>query len=301
MEPILVIGDSMLDRYWAGVVERISPEAPVPVLRLLHESCRAGGAANVALNLARLDCRVTLATLIGEDEAGGQLAGLLRGELDLQAVRAAGVTTTQKIRSVCRQEHLLRIDIEAEPPETSVQALTDLSVDLFGRHRWVLLSDYAKGCLRHCQALIVRAKAAGCRVLVDPKGRDFTRYRGAWMLKPNEPETIAVAGAWQDEADFHARADRLRAGLDVEHLLVTRGERGMTLFSAGAPPFHVDAELREVYDVCGAGDTVLATLGCLLARGESLHDAVRLANRAAGIVVGRFGTASVSPAELGLH
>jgi D-glycero-beta-D-manno-heptose-7-phosphate kinase len=299
-EPILIVGDSMLDRYWTGVVERISPEAPVPVLRLLDQSCRAGGAANVALNLARLQCQVTLATLLGRDEAGDELEGLLRHELRLQAVRAEGVTTTQKIRSVCRQEQLLRVDIEAQPPEACVQALTDLSIDLFGSHHWVLLSDYAKGCLRHCEALIRRANAAGCRVLVDPKGRDFTRYEGAWLLKPNEPETQAVVGRWRDEADFRLRAEGLRTRLHVEHLLVTRGERGMTLFSAGAPAFHVDAELREVYDVCGAGDTVLAALGCLLARGESLHDAVRLANRAAGIVVGRFGTATVSPEELGL-
>jgi rfaE bifunctional protein kinase chain/domain len=296
---VLVVGDCMLDRYWEGSVDRISPEAPVPVLRIGSDWQRAGGAANVAVNLATLRCPVTLSTLLGQDDAGDQLAGLLHDQgVQLRAVRSAALVTTQKIRAVCRRQQLLRIDVERAPPEASVQALCDLVIDQLPAHRWVLLSDYGKGSLARCDGLIRRAASHGCKVLVDPKGRDFDRYRGAWLLKPNASEAAEVAGAWRDRADFEARMAALRAALDLTHLLVTEGEDGLTLFSADRAPLHIAAQRREVYDVSGAGDTVLATLAACLAAGQTLDDAAALANHAAGVVVGKFGTASVQPSEL---
>ena len=297
---ILVVGDSMLDRYWDGAVERISPEAPVPVLRKQREWVRAGGAANVAVNLAALQARATLATVLGRDEAGELLERLVeeRG-VELRPVRSAQVATTQKIRAVCRQQQLLRVDVEDQVPADEALALADLVSDLLPSHPWLLLSDYRKGALRECALLMRRAAARGCKVLVDPKGSDFSCYRGAWLLKPNEAEALGVVGPCRDDEQFAERVAALRQSLDVQHLLVTRGERGMTLFSADATPRHVPAEQREVYDVSGAGDTVLAALAWALAEGEPLDDAVHIANHAAGIVVGKFGTASVSRRELG--
>ena len=297
--PILVVGDSMLDRYWDGVVDRISPEAPVPVLRLGGEWQRPGGAANVAVNLCALQCAPTLATLIGDDEAGRLLTRLLReAGVELIGVNGPGCTTTQKIRAVCRRQQLLRVDIETTAPAALAQALAERVAPLLPQHRWLLLSDYAKGALGDCCALIERAASAACRVLVDPKGHDFTRYRGAWLLKPNEAEAVAVVGLPQDEADFDRRMAALRQALQIEHLLVTRGERGMVLYSSGKTPHHAAAQAREVYDVSGAGDTALAALAAALARGVTLLDAIGEANRAAAIVIGKFGTAAVTAAEL---
>ena len=296
---VLVVGDSMLDRYWDGCVDRISPEAPVPVLRMGSEWERPGGAANVAVNLAALGCRATLATLLGDDDAGNRLALLLsRAGVLLQAVRGGEQVTTQKIRAVCRRQQLLRIDIERGAPEAMATALADLVIDLLPQHRWLLLSDYGKGALGDPQGLIRRAGGHGCRVLADPKGADFARYRGAWLLKPNEAEAAGAAGAWPDEPGFLARMAALRAQLALQHLLVTRGERGMPMFSADRAPLHVGAVAREVYDVSGAGDTVLAALASALAAGQALDDAMRLANRAAGLAVSKFGTATVSQVEL---
>lgn len=296
---VLVVGDSMLDRYWEGSVDRISPEAPVPVLRIGSDWHRAGGAANVAVNLATLRCPVTLSTLLGQDDAGDQLADLLHDEgVQLQAVRSAALVTTQKIRAVCRRQQLLRMDVERPPSAASVQALHDMVIDQLPRHPWVLLSDYGKGSLAGCDGLIRRATAQGCRVLVDPKGQDFERYRGAWLLKPNASESAQVAGTWQDRPDFESRMEALRASLGITHLLVTEGEQGMSLFSPDRAPLRIAAQRREVYDVSGAGDTVLATLAASLAAGRTLDDAATLANRAAGVVVGKFGTATVKPSEL---
>lgn len=298
-EPILVVGDSMLDRYWEGAVERISPEAPVPILRFDKEWQRPGGAANVAANLRALGCPCALATLLGEDEAGERLAQLmLDSGIALHAIRSPAVATTQKIRAVCKRHQLLRIDIEHPAPADVAQALCDLVGDLLPRHRWVMLSDYHKGTLCRCEHLIGRARDRGCRVLIDPKGRCFDQYRGAWLIKPNEHEAAAVAGAWSDDDGFASAMDGLRARLEVEHLLVTRGERGMSLFSADRKPLHVPTAAREVFDVSGAGDTVLAALAAFLAAGETLEDAMHHANCAAGIAVSRFGTAVVSRDEV---
>lgn len=301
MKPILVVGDCMLDRYWEGAVDRISPEAPVPVLQVQRETQRAGGAANVALNLVALGSEVRLLSLVGEDDAGAQLSGLMaQAGIGFEPVRDPAVQTVQKIRSVCRHQQLLRIDFEAPPPARCVRALTERAIALMPQHEWVLLSDYAKGSLAHCAELIAAARRHGCRVLVDPKGLDFERYRGAWLLKPNAAELRAVMGGWKDEAQLLHKAHELRDQLQLEHLLVTQGEQGMTLCSHQKPCLRLPAQVREVYDVSGAGDTVLATLAHTLSRGIGLEEAVRWANKAAGIVVGKFGTASVSSQELGL-
>ncbi len=298
-EPVLVIGDSMLDRYWEGSVERISPEAPVPVLRFEREQQRAGGAANVALNLAALQARVTLATLLGQDESAAQLRGLLeQGGVRLRAVQGEAATTTQKLRVVCRRQQLLRVDVEREAPAESVRALCALAQGLMATHPWIVLSDYGKGALRHCDELLDAARSHGCRTLVDPKGSDVERYRGAWLLKPNEAEARALTGGWADERGFLEAMEGLRGRLALHYLLVTRGERGLSLFGAGQVPLHIATEAREVFDVSGAGDTTLATLSAFLAAGHPIAEALRQANRAAGIAVGRFGTAVVSMNDL---
>lgn len=295
---MLVAGDSMLDRYWDGAVDRISPEAPVPVLRLGHEWQRAGGAANVAANLSALGCATTLVTLLGDDAAGASLAALVaEAGVTLVAVTSAH-PTTQKIRAVCRRQQLLRVDIEEAATPADARALADRVAALAAGERWLLLSDYAKGALADSAGLVRRAVAAGCRVLVDPKGEDFARYRGAWLVKPNQAEAERVVGRAASEAEFDVRMDALRHAIDAEHLLVTRGERGMVLYSAARAPWKVSGHAREVYDVSGAGDTAFAALAAALAAGDTLHDAVAAANRAAGLVVGKFGTATVSRAEL---
>jgi len=298
-QPILIVGDSMLDRYWEGSVERISPEAPVPVLRLASQWDRPGGAANVAVNVAGLQGQPTLVTLLGDDEAGDRLAQLLqRAGVQLDAVRSTERVTTQKIRAVCRRQQLLRVDVERDSPAQDPTTLHERVATRLPAHRWVLLSDYGKGALRDCGGLLARIAALGAHAIVDPKGSDFERYRGAWLLKPNEAEARAVAGAWADEADFARRMQALREQLALEHLLVTRGEQGMTHFCATRAPRTLRATAREVYDLSGAGDTVAAALAVALAEGQTLDDAMAFANAAAGVVVGKFGTATASRKEI---
>lgn len=298
---VLVVGDCMLDVYLEGAVQRISPEAPVPILKLDRQSQRAGGAANVALNLARLRCPCTLSGLVGTDTAGACLVELLdEPGITQHFVRSPGIQTTQKIRLVAQRQQLLRMDVEVAPPADCVASLGELARELSGRHRWVLLSDYGKGALGDVQALLAHCRAQRCRVLVDPKRKDLSAYRGAWLLKPNLSELREAVGDWRDEDELCRRLAELQQSLDIEHVLLTRGEDGMSLYSRGGPCLHVGAEAREVYDVSGAGDTVLAALAWALARGEALEAAVRTANHAAALVVGKFGTASVTPEELGM-
>jgi rfaE bifunctional protein kinase chain/domain len=292
----------MLDRYWDGSVDRISPEAPVPILHVRKEFQRAGGAANVALNLVALGSDVTLATLLGEDPAGRQLASMMtENQVDLHAVTDPGLCTTQKIRSVCMRHQLLRIDFEEPPPRGCTESVRSIVEDQLPGHGWMVLSDYGKGCLERCTDLMSAAARHGCKVLADPKGTDFTRYRGAFLLKPNASEIRAVIGAWSSEEELLQKAQALRRQLEVEHLLVTRGESGMVLCSPDRPCLRIPSDVREVYDVSGAGDTVLAVLAHCLNEGYDVEAAVRWANKAAGIVVGKFGTASVTRQELGLR
>jgi len=295
---VLVVGDVMLDRYWFGDVERISPEAPVPVVKIVRSDERPGGAANVARNAAALGAHATLLSVTGDDEAGTVLAELLAGEnVDARFLRDATQKTTVKLRVIGRQQQLLRIDFETAPSKELLAA----NLAEFGRSLGdvdvVLLSDYGKGGLAHIETMIAQARAAGRRVLVDPKGEDWNKYRGATLITPNRGELRQVIGRWRDEADLASRAHQLRASLGIDALLVTRSEDGMSLFS-DAGTLSIPAQAREVYDVSGAGDTVIATLGALIAAGASLEDAMRIANEAAGVVVGKLGTAVVHPAEL---
>ena len=295
---VLVVGDVMLDRYWFGDASRISPEAPVPVVLIQRVEARPGGAANVARNCAALGARTQLLSVIGRDEAGETLARLVaQSGVKANLHRDDSIPTTVKLRVIGRQQQLLRIDFETPPSrEVLASKLADFDVALPSCSA-VILSDYGKGGLAHIARMIGRARAAGKKVLVDPKGDDWSRYKGAHVVTPNRTELREVAGNWKSEADLARRVRAIRRKLGIDALLLTRAEQGMTLYTA-AGAMHVKAEAREVYDVSGAGDTVIAALGTMLAAGVRLEQAVRIANRAAGIVVGKLGTAVATRKEL---
>lgn len=296
---ILVVGDVMLDRYWFGDVERISPEAPVPVLKVARVEERPGGAANVARNIASLGAHCTLLSVVGDDEAGACLEGLLNkhGNLNTLLHRDKSISTIVKLRAIARQQQLLRIDFETAPShEVLNAALEDFHAQLQNADV-VILSDYGKGGLAHISDMIQSARAAGKPVLVDPKGDDYLRYRGATLLTPNRSEFREVAGTWKSENELALKAEKLRTELQLDALLVTRSEEGMSLYRADQV-LHEPTQTREVFDVSGAGDTVIATIAVMLASGSNLPTAVRIANRAAGIVVGKLGTAVVSREEI---
>jgi D-glycero-beta-D-manno-heptose-7-phosphate kinase len=296
---ILVVGDVMLDRYWFGDVDRISPEAPVPVLKVARVEERPGGAANVARNIAALGARCTLLSVVGEDEAGGCLERLLteHAGITVSLHRDRTISTTVKLRAVARQQQLLRIDFETQPSHEVLHAKLEEFRQCLAQADVVLLSDYGKGGLAHIAEMIRLARAAGKPVLVDPKGDDYARYHGATLLTPNRSEFRQVAGSWGNDAELTAKAQALRSQLQLDALLVTRSEEGMTLYRADAV-YHEAAQAREVFDVSGAGDTVIATLAVMLASGASFNDAVSVANRAGGVVVGKQGTAVVTREEL---
>jgi len=295
---VLVVGDVMLDRYWFGQVGRISPEAPVPVVLVERSEERPGGAANVARNAAALGAEVELLSVIGQDEAGDCLAGLLAAEgIRSRFHRDASVPTTVKLRVIGRQQQLLRIDFETLPSREVLAAKLKEFERSVAENDLVIFSDYAKGTLTHVERMIRIARRLGKPVLVDPKGDDFRRYRGATAITPNKSEFRQVVGGWLSESELNDKAQRLRTSLGLEAMLVTRSEEGMTLFRQGSVR-HVPAQAREVYDVSGAGDTVIATLGVKLAAKAGWNEAVEAANLAAGIVVGKLGTAVVHPEEL---
>jgi rfaE bifunctional protein kinase chain/domain len=295
---VLVVGDVMLDRYWFGEVGRISPEAPVPVVKIDRIEERPGGAANVARNAAALGARVSLLSVTGRDEAGTRLRQLLKKDRIATRLHLdPSITTTIKLRVIGRQQQLLRVDFETPPShEVLATKLRDFS-QLLRSTDAVILSDYGKGGLAHITRMITMARKAGVPVLVDPKGEDYARYRGATVITPNRAEFRQVAGGWKNEAELTSKAQQLRRRLGIAALLVTRSEEGMTLYQRGRR-LHVATQAREVFDVSGAGDTVIATLGVMLAAGADMNAAVETANRAAGIVVGKFGTAVVHPQEL---
>ncbi|ASC63157.1 D-glycero-beta-D-manno-heptose-7-phosphate kinase [Achromobacter denitrificans] len=295
---VLVVGDVMLDRYWFGEVERISPEAPVPVVRVARREDRLGGAANVARNVAALGGHVTLVGVLGEDEAGDSVRRL-SAEAGIQAdlISDPSLHTTLKMRVLGRQQQLLRVDFEQHPAQAALDSVDASLARHLANHDIVVLSDYAKGVLTGVEALIALARAAGVPVLVDPKGDDYTRYRGATLVTPNRAEMQQAVGRWNSEAELTGRAQRLRADLDLEALLVTRSEQGMTLFT-DAGRDHIDAQAHEVFDVSGAGDTVLATLAVSRAIDLPWAEAMAWANKAGGIAVGKLGTSVVTAAEL---
>ncbi|WP_151447385.1 D-glycero-beta-D-manno-heptose-7-phosphate kinase [Lacisediminimonas profundi] len=295
---ILVVGDVMLDRYWFGEVSRISPEAPVPVVRVQRREERLGGAANVARNAVALGAQTGLLGVIGQDEAGDAVEALVQqAGIRSSLNRDAAISTIIKLRVIGRQQQLLRIDFEEAPSEIALRdKLTQFNALLPG-FDIIVLSDYAKGSLVNVGEMIATARRANKLILVDPKGDDFARYAGASVLTPNKSELRQVVGNWKSEDELTQRAQKLRGELQLDALLLTRSEEGMSLYTADSVE-HFPAVTREVYDVSGAGDTVIATLATMLGAGMSIRDAVETANRAGGIVVGKLGTATVGLDEL---
>ncbi|MFN5542007.1 MAG: D-glycero-beta-D-manno-heptose-7-phosphate kinase [Betaproteobacteria bacterium] len=295
---VLVVGDVMLDRYWFGEVSRISPEAPVPIVHVKKTEERPGGAANVARNIASLGGQATLLSVVGDDETGRILAALLAQErVTTHFHKDATLPTTVKLRVIGRQQQLMRIDFETPPSREVLEDKLGDFESMVDAHDVVILSDYGKGGLTHVTKMIDAAKRHGKRILIDPKGDDYAKYRGATLLTPNRSEFREVMGKWRDDADLAQRAEKLRDDLSLDALLVTRSEEGMSLFTA-SEVLHEPTRAREVFDVSGAGDTVIATIALMLAAGSDMAAAVRIANRAASVVVGKLGTATLTRTEL---
>jgi D-glycero-beta-D-manno-heptose-7-phosphate kinase len=295
---VLVVGDVMLDRYWFGDVNRISPEAPVPVVHVQRMEERLGGAGNVAMNVASIGAYAALLSVVGKDEAGDTLRRLCENPaIHARIATDTSMSTTVKLRVISRQQQLIRLDFENTPDHEVLTALLDDYESALNTTQVVVLSDYGKGGLTHVTRMIARARERNKPVLVDPKGNDWERYRGATLLTPNRSEFRAVAGDWKTDAELQVKAQQLRESLGLQALLITRSEEGMTLYTPSGK-HHVAAQAREVYDVSGAGDTVIAVLAAAMGAGSSMQDAVTLANIAGGIVVGKLGTATVSQEEL---
>ena len=295
---VLVVGDVMLDRYWYGAVDRISPEAPVPVVRVTREEERLGGCGNVAFNVVSLGAKASLLSVVGDDDNGQRLRRLLDASgIQTHLGSDPQLQTTVKLRIIGRQQQLLRADFESEPRSEVLASQTRQFHTLLPQHQAVLFSDYGKGGLTHIADMIAAARAAKLPVLVDPKGSDYSRYKQATVITPNRAELQQVVGRWHDEAHLLQMAQALRQDLKLDALLLTRSEEGMSLFDAQGV-LHVPAVTREVFDVTGAGDTVIATLASFMGAGLSMREALPWANKAGGIVVGKFGTASVTFQEL---
>lgn len=295
---VIVAGDAMLDRYWFGDAERISPEAPVPVVRVTRTEERLGGAANVAINIAAVGAHSSLLSVVGRDEPGRTIERLAREAGITPALQFDdSLATTVKLRIVARQQQMVRCDFEAMPAKEALARHLDVFSELLANHNALILSDYGKGGLSHIVKMISLANEAGIPVLIDPKGDDYSRYRDATILTPNRAELRQVVGAWSGEEDLTNRAQNLRTELNLKYLLLTRSEEGMTLFHENGQ-LTVPTQAREVFDVSGAGDTVIAILATMMATGADIEEAVRTANRAGGIVVGKLGTATVSFEEL---
>ena len=295
---VLVVGDSMLDEYWYGDATRISPEAPVPVVRVSHKEERLGGAANVAANISMLGSTVQLLTVVGDDAEGHRFKQLLeKFKINSLCQVDESIKTTLKLRVVAQNQQLLRIDFEKSPNKevlsnSLIQYKNTLpAVDV------VVLSDYGKGGLTHISEMIAEANRQNIPIFVDPKGSDYSKYAGATVITPNLSELRQVIGGWESESELHIKAENLRKALSLQYLLLTRGADGVTLFSASGV-FSVPAQAKEVFDVSGAGDTVIAVLATLISAGVPFRDAVEYANKAGGIVVGKFGTSSITFDEL---
>jgi len=296
---VLVAGDIMLDRYWHGATSRISPEAPVPVVHVGQAEERAGGAANVALNIAALGAQARLLGMTGDDEEAAALEAMLAAAgIDCGFQKTAGIPTVTKLRVISRHQQLIRLDFEGGFAAVDAAGLLESYRQGLAQCDVVVLSDYGKGTLAQVEEMIALARAAGKPVLVDPKAQDFSRYAGATVITPNMAEFEQVAGSCRDEEELVEKGAALLEQQDLDALLITRGEHGMTLLRRSAREFHLPAQAREVFDVTGAGDTVISVLAAALAAGEDLPAATALANLAAGIVVGKLGTATVSVPEL---
>lgn len=295
---ILVVGDVMLDQYWSGAARRISPEAPVPVVKVNKDEVRAGGAANVAMNIAALGAQVALIGTIGEDAFGEQLTDVVIEAGVKPCWVASDSGTICKLRVLSHHQQLIRMDFEnAIAAETALEIANQVA-ERIADYDLLVISDYAKGTLQSVEAIIAHAKQADVPVMVDPKGLDFSRYQGATLIKPNQLEFEQIVGACDDAAELVARAENLIRELSLEALLVTRSENGMALVENDKKPFLLKSQAQEVFDVTGAGDTVMATLATAFASGLDLKQSVQLANEAASIVVRKVGTSTVTKAEL---
>lgn len=296
---VLVVGDVMLDRYWFGDTQRISPEAPVPVAKIERIEQRAGGAANVARNIVSLGGEASLLSVTGDDEAANSLAALLQGSgVNSQLLRDASIATTIKLRVIARNQQLIRLDFEDAPSHEILANTIQQFEQLLPYHDVVILSDYGKGGLTHVRKMIQLANILGKKILVDPKGDEYDKYQGASLITPNRAELQAVVGKWHSEAELTQKAEALRQKLGLEALLLTRSEEGLALFSANFSPHYQGTQAQEVYDVSGAGDTVIASMGLGLAANFNLTDAMYIANAAAGVVVAKVGTAVCTEDEL---
>lgn len=295
---VLVVGDVMLDRYWFGDVSRISPEAPVPVAKIGKIDQRAGGAANVARNIASLGGQVALLSVVGNDEAADALDDLMQQDgVASHLLRDPEIATTVKLRVVARNQQLIRLDFEETPHREILDSAKDSYRKLLADYDVVILSDYGKGGLLHVSSMIDWAREAGKAVLIDPKGDDYEKYSGATLLTPNRAELKEVVGSWKNEAELTEKAQSLRRRLEMDALLLTRSEEGMSLFRQDQIN-HQATRAQEVYDVSGAGDTVIASMGLALAAGFGMTEAMHLANTAAGVVVAKLGTAVCTFEEL---
>jgi len=295
---LLVVGDVMLDRYWFGDTNRISPEAPVPIVQVGKIDERLGGAANVARNVAALGAKTTILGVVGNDESGKRVAELLKSSgVDSQLEVDSKVPTIVKLRVIARQQQLIRLDFEEAPSQDALAHKLERYEKLVGDADVIILSDYGKGALGQVALMIEQARNQKKVILVDPKGDDYAKYHGATVLTPNRSELRQVVGQWTSEDDLTRRAQELRRSLDLKALLLTRSEEGMSIYTE-AGVSHVKAQAREVFDVSGAGDTVIATLAVALAAQWPLEKAMALANRAGSIVVGKLGTATVTSEEL---
>lgn len=288
----LVVGDVMLDRYWFGSVDRISPEAPVPVLAVKSVEERAGGAANVAHNLLALGAKANLLSVVGDDEAGREITRIVEGYGATNSLKVDdSINTIVKVRMMSQNQQLLRADFEQSPSEEILAQCLEGYDDALSNADVVILSDYGKGGLKHVAQMIDAAKHRAIPVIIDPKGQDYSRYKGASLITPNMKEFEAVMGSSVSESEFVIKAKQLRSDLDLDYLLVTRSEKGMSMFAKDGSQIDSPATALEVYDVSGAGDTVIALMALVLVSDMSNQQRLELANLVAGIVVGKLGTA----------
>ena len=295
---VLIVGDVMLDRYWFGSVDRISPEAPVPVLAVTNKESRAGGAANVANNIAVLGAKAQLLSVVGADETAKELEALVKCfGADVFFSKDSGIQTTEKLRMIAQNQQLLRADFENNPSDKALQQCLDTFRAKLSDADVVILSDYGKGGLRYIREMIEMAKAENTPVVVDPKGSNFSRYKGASLITPNAKEFFAVVGEVENDEQFAQKAFKLKDDLELDALLVTRSEKGMSLF-IGTEHVHSAAKAREVFDVSGAGDTVIATIALGLVSNMNPQKRLAFANAAAGVVVGKVGTATATADEI---
>lgn len=295
---ILVVGDVMLDKYWFGDVSRISPEAPVPIAKIGIKENRAGGAANVARNIASIDGDVSLLSIVGDDEAARELEQLLDQDGIKHFLKMdKSIDTIVKLRVIARNQQLIRLDFETSPHHEILLDILDYYTSVIDQFDIIVLSDYGKGGLTHIKTMIEIAKKLNKIILVDPKGSDYNRYKGATLLTPNKSELKDAVGSWNNEKEMMDKSIQLRSQLDLKYLLVTRSEEGMSLI-LDKDIINYPTVAKEVYDVSGAGDTVIATLATMIACGLEISDAVTIANIAAGIVVGKLGTATITQTEL---